>query len=137
MIAAENDQTAEGHREGLLLVEGDFADATKVLQELIRPGQYQVEWVKNLTEGLNRLQRNGITGILLDLNLPDSRGIETLDKTLAAAGNIPILALCAPNGESIGRLAVEHGAHDFLLKDHLDGYTLTRALRNMRQRRLE
>src|SRR5882724_725424 len=137
MIAAQKDQTVERHREGLLLIESDFADATRVLQVLIRPGQHDVEWVKNLTEGLNRLQHNGITGILLDLNLPDSRGIETLDKTLAAAGNIPILALCPPNSESIGRLAVEHGAHDFLSKDHLDQYTLTRALRNMRQRRLE
>jgi diguanylate cyclase (GGDEF)-like protein/PAS domain S-box-containing protein len=119
---------------GLLLIEGDLADATKVMEALTKPGQPHIEWVQSLAEGLQRLKQHGISAILLNLFLPDSRGIDTFDKVFAAATGIPILALCGANNESIGKLAVERGAHDFLLKDHLDGYSLTRAVSGMIER---
>lgn len=120
---------------GLLLVEGDIADATKVMEALTKPDQPHIEWVQSLADGLQRLKQHGITAILLNLFLPDGRGIDTFDKVCAAAGNIPILVLCGANNESIGKLAVERGAHDFLLKDHLDSYSLTRAVAGMFERR--
>jgi diguanylate cyclase (GGDEF)-like protein/PAS domain S-box-containing protein len=118
-------------RERLLLIEGDPADATQVLEALTRQGQTHVEWVKSLSEGLQRLTQPGIVAILLNLFLPDSEGIDTYDKTLAAAAHIPILVLCGALHEHIGRLAVEHGADDFLLTDHFDSHSLTRAVRRM------
>lgn len=121
---------------GLLLIEGELADATKIMEALTKPGQPHIEWVKSLAEGLQRLKQHGIVGILLNLFLPDSRGIDTFDKTLAAAGGIPILVLCGASNESIGTMAVERGAHDFLLKDHLDNYSLSRAVAGMFERGL-
>jgi diguanylate cyclase (GGDEF)-like protein/PAS domain S-box-containing protein len=118
----------------LLLIEGDAGDAAKVFQGLTKPGTPNLEWVKNLSHGLQRLKQSGIAAILLNLFLPDSRGIETFDKTLAAACQIPILVLCGANNENTGKLAVEHGAHDYLLTDHLDSYSLTRAVRGMIER---
>jgi diguanylate cyclase (GGDEF)-like protein/PAS domain S-box-containing protein len=119
---------------GLLLIEGDVADATKIMESLTKPGQPHMEWVQSLAEGLQRLKQNGIAAVLLNLFLPDSRGIDTFDKVFAAAGNIPILVLCGANNENTGKLAVERGAHDFLLKDHLDNYSLTRAVTGMFER---
>jgi len=119
---------------GLLLIEGDMADATRIMEALTKPGQPHIEWVQSLAKGLQRLKQHGIAAILLNLFLPDGRGIDTFDKVLAAAGNIPILVLCGSNNESIGKLAVERGAHDFLLKDHLDSYSLTRAVASMFER---
>nr|HEV7954006.1 EAL domain-containing protein [Candidatus Acidoferrales bacterium] len=119
---------------GLLLIEGEVADATRIMEALTKPGQPHIEWVQSLAEGLQRLKQNGISAILLNLFLPDSRGIDTFDKTFAIASEIPILALCGANNESIGKMAVERGAHDFLLKDHLDGYSLTRAVTGMLER---
>ena len=121
---------------GLLLIEGDIADATKIMESLTQPGEPHIEWVQSLTDGLQRLKQHGIAGILLNLFLPDGRGIDTFDKVFAIAGNIPILVLCGANNESIGKLAVERGAHDFLLKDHLDNYSLTRAVAGMFERRI-
>jgi diguanylate cyclase (GGDEF)-like protein/PAS domain S-box-containing protein len=130
----EHSQIMNNTADGLLLIEGDIADATRVMEALAKPGEPHIEWVKSLAAGLERLKQPGIAAILLNLFLPDSRGIESFDKTLAAAGNIPILALCGANNESIGKLAVERGAHDFLLKDHLDSYSLTRAVAGMLER---
>jgi diguanylate cyclase (GGDEF)-like protein/PAS domain S-box-containing protein len=115
----------------LLLIEGDPADGAKVLEALTRQGRPPVEWVKSLSAGLQCLEQPGIVAILLNLFLPDSVGIDTYEKTLAAAPHIPILVLCGADQEHIARLAVEHGADDFLLKDHFDSYSLTRAMRSM------
>lgn len=134
MVTAEYCHMTEHTTNGLLLIEGELADATKIMDALTKPGQPHIEWVKSLAEGLQRLKQSGIVGILLNLFLPDSRGIDTFVQTLAVAGNIPILVLCGASNESIGKLAVERGAHDFLLKDHLDNYSLTRAVAGMFER---
>jgi diguanylate cyclase (GGDEF)-like protein/PAS domain S-box-containing protein len=93
--------------------------------------------VRSLSEGLQRLEQPGIAAILLNLFLPDSQGIETFDTTHAAAGHIPILALCGENNVDTCRLAIEHGADDFLPNDHLDSYSLTRAVRGMLERSMK
>ena len=119
--------------EGVLFIGGDGAAASKVMQALSGEGQASVEWARSLAEGLVRLQKTGVTSILLNLNLPDSTGIETFDRTAAAAGQIPILVVCGVDEEAVGRLAVEHGADDFLLADHFDRYSLTRAVASLRE----
>ncbi len=120
--------------DGILLVESDIADATTVLMALASDDQPRVEWVKRLADGLQRLEQPGIIGIVLNLFLPDSRGIETFDRIRQAAGHLPILVLCRADDEPIGRLAVERGADDFLLPTHLDTYSLTRAVSRMLER---
>jgi CheY-like chemotaxis protein len=50
---------------------------------------FQVEWVRSCSEALERL--DGIAAILVDLDLPDSRGIDTFDRLFRAAPRIPIL----------------------------------------------
>ena len=111
---------------GLLLIEGDRANAAKVLEALETlettsgQGQVHVEWAPSLSEGLLRLEQPGVVAILLNLFLPDSQGIDTFDKAHAAAGHVPILVLCGENNEDTCRLAIEHGADDFLPSDHLD-----------------
>jgi diguanylate cyclase (GGDEF)-like protein/PAS domain S-box-containing protein len=72
---------------------------------------------------------------LLDLCLPDSQGIATFEKLFAAATHIPILILSRLNDESAANEAIRRGAYDYLLKGHLDKYTLTRALRNVMERK--
>ncbi|HEY5253204.1 MAG TPA: EAL domain-containing protein, partial [Acidobacteriaceae bacterium] len=52
------------------------------------------------------------------------------DKLHAAAHDIPILILSQKGQETLSALAVERGAHDYLPPDHLDRYSLTRALQN-------
>src|ERR1700685_3237298 len=134
MVATEHRQMTDNMTNGLLLIEGEVADATRIMEALTKPGQPHIEWAQSLAECLQRLKKNGISAILLNLFLPDSRGIDTFDKAFAAARDTPILALCGANNEGAGKLAVERGAHDFLLKDHLDSYSLTRAVNGMIER---
>jgi diguanylate cyclase (GGDEF)-like protein/PAS domain S-box-containing protein len=75
-----------------------------------------------------------ISAVLVDLFLPDSRGIETFDQIFRVAPRIPILVLCAGRDEYVAKLAVQRGAPDYLLKAHLDAYWLPKALHNMIER---
>jgi diguanylate cyclase (GGDEF)-like protein/PAS domain S-box-containing protein len=116
----------------LLLIEGEPAVATTLLRALA--GLPHLDRVACLADGLQHLKQPDVVAILVSLLLPDSQGIETFDAVAAAAGRTPILVLCATGDEHIGRLAVERGADDFLPTDHLDSYSVTRAVRSMLDR---
>ncbi|MGC1108176.1 MAG: EAL domain-containing protein, partial [Candidatus Acidiferrales bacterium] len=72
---------------------------------------------------------------ILGLSLRDSSGIETFDKLFAAAPSIPILIAGGNNDEMLAKQAVERGAQDYLLPDHLNSYSLPRALKNAIERK--
>jgi diguanylate cyclase (GGDEF)-like protein/PAS domain S-box-containing protein len=82
-----------------------------------------------------RTQRTvGLEAVLVDLCLPDCQGIETFDRLFHTAPRIPILVLSAEQDEEVAKLAVQHGAQDYLLKNRLDGYLLSKALGSMIER---
>ncbi|WP_170972453.1 ATP-binding response regulator [Natronorubrum halophilum] len=57
--------------------------------------------------------------VLLDLNLSDSSGLDTLDSVLETVDKTAVVVLTAMDDAMIGREAVERGAQDYLLKDHV------------------
>jgi diguanylate cyclase (GGDEF)-like protein/PAS domain S-box-containing protein len=121
----------------ILLIENDPALADEIRATLTGAGSgsFDVEWVRQLSEGLARLSKRGIDAVLLALSLPDSQGIKTFDKLFNAAPDVPILILGGNDNEALAKEAVGRGAQDYLLPDHLDGYSLPRALRNAIERK--
>ena len=131
--------------QNILLIQNDPADAIVVRDALANPGggQFEVEWVRTCAEGQARLNGdaesagpsgNRIAAILVDLFLPDSSGIQTFNQLFLAAPQIPILVLCDERYEEIGKLAVQHGAQDYLLKARLDSYLLPKTVGSMIER---
>jgi diguanylate cyclase (GGDEF)-like protein/PAS domain S-box-containing protein len=118
----------------ILLIQDDATAAKTILDALgnASDDSFQVEWVRRCAEGLERL--DGVAAILVDLYLPDSRGIDTFDRLFHAAPNIPILILIDPQDEKTAKLAVQCGAQDYLFKPHLDPYLLPKALGSMIER---
>jgi diguanylate cyclase (GGDEF)-like protein/PAS domain S-box-containing protein len=121
----------------VLLIENDPVAADEICAALkaASSGSFEVEWVRQLSEGLARLSKRGIDAVLLELCLPDSDGIETFNKLFTAAPDIPILVLGGDANEGLAKLAVARGAQDYLLPGHLDSYSLPRALRNAIERK--
>jgi diguanylate cyclase (GGDEF)-like protein/PAS domain S-box-containing protein len=120
----------------ILLIQSDPSTADKIRAALpaAGSGSFDVEWVRQLSQGLARLSKGGIDAVLLQLSLPDSHGIETFDKLFAIAPDVPILILGNGN-EALAKEAVGRGAQDYLLAGHLDSYSLPRALRNAIERK--
>jgi diguanylate cyclase (GGDEF)-like protein/PAS domain S-box-containing protein len=122
----------------VLLIEGDPAVA-KVIQKALADasdGPFIIEWVRRLSEGLERVSKGGIAAVLLDLFLPDSQGINTFGTLSLAAPGVPVLVLGGLSDEDIAKEAVNRGAQDYLLKIRLDSYSLTRALHSVIARKV-
>ena len=96
--------------------------------------RFEVEWVTELSRGIERLCDGGVGAAVLDLNLPDSKGVETFDKLFQAAPGVPILILSDADTEAEARQAVQRGAQDYLLKEQADGYRLRRTVRTVMDR---
>jgi len=116
----------------ILLVDNDPAAADEIRATLATAGRglFEVEWVRQLSAGLTRLNKGGIDAVLLDLSLPGTHGIETFDKLCIGAPDVPILILGSNANEALAKRAVGRGAQDYLPPGRLDSYSLSRALRN-------
>ncbi len=125
----------------ILLIDDDRADRRLVKLALQEPWQsvnYSLITAQNLAEGFEKLNCNDFDLVLLDLGLPDSCGIETLNKFLRAFPDIPVMVLTGLAIEEIGIEAIKAGAMDYLLKDKLSHDVLRRAIRySFERRRLE
>jgi diguanylate cyclase (GGDEF)-like protein/PAS domain S-box-containing protein len=121
----------------LLLIDDRRSHALALRKALrtTRDGRFHVEWVRTLSKGLERLSKQGIRAVFLNLFLSDSQWIETLDRLLLAAPGVPIVVLAGAADEGIAREALQRGAQDFLLEGHLDSYAFARAVRNMIERK--
>jgi diguanylate cyclase (GGDEF)-like protein/PAS domain S-box-containing protein len=121
----------------ILLIQDDPASAGRIGVALAAgdAGSFEVEWVRRLSQGLDRLSKKGIAAVLLDLSLPDSEGVATFDKLFAASPDVPILILAGNTSEGLAKEAVSRGAQDYLVAAHLDTYSLQRALRNAVERK--
>jgi diguanylate cyclase (GGDEF)-like protein/PAS domain S-box-containing protein len=130
--------------QNILLVLNDTGAANAVRDALLNSsdGPFQVTLLGRCCEALDRLAADKQQGsanehfaaLLVDLFLSDSTGIETFDRLFQAAPQIPILVLTAPQDEDSAKLAVQHGAQEYLLKDRLDAYLLPKAVRSMVER---
>ena len=89
----------------VLVIGNDPAAAAAIREALAQPGDDAptAVWVQSLSDGVARLAERGIDAILLDLALPDSRGIDTFDAVFRAAGRVPILVLTARGDEDLAR----------------------------------
>lgn len=76
------------------------------------------------------LASGAIDALLLDPDLPDSRGAETFRRAQAIAPHVPIILLVESASTSIAERMVRDGAQDFLLKAEVDCAPLARAVRN-------
>ena len=120
----------------VLLVSDDAVDVELIRKALAEPtgNPFRLEWVGRLSDGVDRLRKEGIDAVLLDLFLPDSQGIETFEALFEAAPLVPILLLVGRGNEEIAWKATRLGAQDHLLRDHLDAYWLPRILRSVIER---
>lgn len=121
----------------LLLIENDPADA-KVIKDALQndSAAFAVEWVTSLAEALEYLANNSTEVVLLDLALPDGKGLGAFDKVIAAAPDALILVLSSASDEELRRAAMERGAHDYFAKGHIDAHWLPRALNYILERKV-
>ncbi len=102
------------------------------LVEILIKGQREqtvhLESAPNLEDALKVLEQGRVDVLLLDLTLPDSRGIDTIERVIRASLEVPIVVLTGFRDQELGVRALRAGALDFLSKEGLTGELLVRTL---------
>jgi signal transduction histidine kinase len=94
----------------------------------VREEHFELANAKQLSAGLEMMKDGQFYLVILDLNLPDSHGMETVETALKAAGMLPIIVFTGVEDESLGVEAVRLGAQDYLVKGEPNGWALWRAI---------
>jgi len=126
----------------VLLVEDDPADVEVVLQALRSDGfQVSSDTVQSAEEFTQRVRTGRYDIILTDYNLPQWRGMETVDILRREHLDVPLIVVTGYLGEEKAVECIKQGATDCVLKDHLGRLPLSvrRALeeKQLRQQRSE
>jgi two-component system, NarL family, sensor histidine kinase UhpB len=122
----------------VLLIEDNPGDALFIREMLkeVKVTKFKVKHAEKLSEGLKYLHDDVFDIILLDLALPDSRGIETFHITNEHAPELPIIILTGLSDEEFAINAVAEGAQDYLVKAEVDSRLLDRSMKYAIERNL-
>jgi two-component system, cell cycle sensor histidine kinase and response regulator CckA len=115
----------------VLLIEDNLAEA-RLLQEILKgtsDSQFRLTHVKRLSEAVTQLDTARFSVALLDLTLPDSEGLASLDALIARAPSLPIVVLTSTNDDKLALVAVRRGAQDYLVKRQVNLDILVRSVR--------
>ncbi len=110
----------------ILLIEDSPLQA-QILQDALKGRGLNTILGNTLQEGLSHVS-NAISAVLLDLNLPDSQGLDTLSQFRKACPEMPVVIMTATEDLPTALEALRQGAQDYILKEKGDGTFLERVL---------
>jgi len=115
----------------VLLIEDNPADARLIGMMLAEATSlsFRFSWVDNLTDGIARIRLGEIDLVLLDLGLPESTGLDTLERLRAGTRVPTLVVLSGLTDEGVAVQALRSGAQDYLVKGQVDSALLIRAIR--------
>lgn len=115
----------------VLLVEDNPGDVLLV-QEALHESKtmtFNLFVSDNLAHSLKCIAAENIHVILLDLNLPDSRGIETFRQVYRFAMGVPIIIVSILSDNEMIYQAMREGAQAYLIKGLIENESLVRNIR--------
>ncbi|KKK94946.1 hypothetical protein LCGC14_2677750 [marine sediment metagenome] len=123
----------EDNPDDARIVESMLSEAQGAME--VRFGVIEVCWVDGLAGALDLLSRQNFDAVLVDLQLPDSTGLETLAEVRSAAASAAIVVLTGFDDDGQALAAIKRGAQDYVAKDQLDGRLLSRTIRHAIERK--
>lgn len=121
----------------ILFVEDDpdLAGALETAFQDVDSAEFNVERARTLADAITLLGSIKVDVILLDLNLPDSRGLETFAKVQRIAPELPVIILSGLTDEALAVESVRAGAQDYVVKGSMSVPVLVRAVRYALERK--
>jgi len=120
----------------VLLIEDDliFAEMIRDMLENSQMPSFQMEHQDSIAGALEYLNKGEPQVVLLDLWLPDSKGLDTFQRIHTWAPQVPVIVMSGMDEESMAVQAVRRGAQDYLVKKNVDRDLLSRAILYARER---
>ncbi len=121
-------RTSPSQRIRVLLIEDDDGDALLVDELLLDAGApFSIRRARSMAEARSVLADTAC--VLLDLELPDSRGLQGVRMLQEIRPDLAVVVLTGISDEHLGEQAVAAGAQDYLVKGQVDGFLLQRVVR--------
>lgn len=114
----------------ILLIEDNSGDA-RLIYEILREvtsTRFNITHVSTLKDALSKLEEREYDVALLDLNLPDSTGLDTFLTLKENHESLACILLTGLNDESITIKTIQNGAQDFLNKEEVTKDILVRSI---------
>ena len=89
-----------------------------------------MEWAARFQTGLDRLATDGLDAAIINLQQSECQGLDTLKRVRDVNKDVPIVVLNTLADVEIAAEALRQGAQEFVIKEHLSGDLLLRAIRN-------
>lgn len=114
----------------VLIVENNKVDSKmlKAMLEKTPHGSFSLATSDSLRETMDLLKKETFDVVLLDLNVQDSSGLETLERLHAEYPDMPVVVNTGAYEDDLGLKAVTQGAQDYLIKGKYLPYGLSKAL---------
>jgi signal transduction histidine kinase len=116
----------------VLLIDDDVLDRRLVKHALADAGgqvKFRIASAEQLAQAKQIMSKQAFDVVLLDLGLPDSRGIETVKKFRAINAQIPVVVLTGMEDEESAIEAIKAGADDYVAKGKLLKDLIVRSIR--------
>ncbi len=120
----------------ILLIEDNPGDAklVEIYLKSVNDIEFEIEHKVRLAEGIAYITENTVDVVLLDLSLPDSSGLDSLDNLLKAAPDASVVLLTGFDNEEFGINAVKKGAQDYLVKGSIEAPQLVKTILYAKER---
>jgi CheY-like chemotaxis protein len=111
-------KTLAGSFRPVLLVVDDDELERKLVGEILSANPYDLVFATSGVEALGLLRKNRPDLILMDMNMPEINGLETLRRLKAAPlfADIPVMMITGQSEKSVVVKCLKAGAVDFVLK---------------------
>lgn len=137
VISDPDRSDASSNTVRVLLVEDNPGDVT-LMREMLgesRSARFALTSADRLRDALKMVEDEAPDIVLLDLGLPDSAGLRTLETMNAAFPKLPTIVLTGLTDVELGVKAMAIGAQDYLVKGEVDETSVERAIRYAIQRK--
>lgn len=118
----------------VLIVEDNRLDRIIAERVLQKDGLFKIQLAANLFEAIQLLENNQFESIVLDLNLPDSQGIDTFLTIHNKNYKIPIIVLSGTDSRDLASEILRKGGQDVICKSKIARQSVSEAILNSIQR---
>jgi len=101
-----------------ILIIDDERPILMTLEALLRRHAYQVDTAPTASQGLKLLKTKSPSLVLLDLQLPDAEGLQTLDSIKTDSPEMPVIILTAHDTLHNAIESIKRGAYHFISKPY-------------------
>jgi len=115
----------------VLLIEDSKTDAAAITKAVLHGESFynfRISRKDSLEEGLGLLKNSPVDAVLLDLNLPDAKGLKAVNEVHQAFPDLPIVVLSGYSDMDLIHQALRSGVQEFLIKGECSGMNIRQSI---------